>query len=99
VAQRLRSAVREHDVIGRFGGDEFVLVCPDVPDAGQAQRIAGAVVAALDAASLEVAGEVLRPRASIGLAWTPPGPAPADAVIARADAAMYRTKKGRAQAA
>jgi diguanylate cyclase (GGDEF)-like protein/PAS domain S-box-containing protein len=99
VAQRLRAAVRDHDVIGRLGGDEFVVVCHDVPDTGQARRIAEAVTATLGAASLETAGELLRPRASIGLTWVAPGRSDADAVIAEADAAMYLVKKDRAVAA
>jgi diguanylate cyclase (GGDEF)-like protein/PAS domain S-box-containing protein len=39
VAQRLRSVVRESDVIGRFGGDEFIVLCPETDDA-QAELIA-----------------------------------------------------------
>lgn len=33
VAERLRAVVRESDVIGRFGGDEFVVLCPETDDA------------------------------------------------------------------
>jgi diguanylate cyclase (GGDEF)-like protein len=96
VADRLRSTVRDSDVVGRFGGDEFVVVCHDVAGAGAARRIAESVVAALDEASLDVAGDAVRPAASIGLAWAAAGPAAAESLIARADAAMYEAKRTRA---
>lgn len=37
VAHRLRTAVRDSDVIGRFGGDEFVVLCREIDDARAAQ--------------------------------------------------------------
>ncbi len=95
VADRLRSTVRESDVVGRFGGDEFVVVCHDVAGADRARRIAESVVATLHDASLDVGGVAVEPQASIGLAWTAAGPAAAESLIARADAAMYEAKRTR----
>jgi diguanylate cyclase (GGDEF)-like protein/PAS domain S-box-containing protein len=95
VAGRLRTAVRDGDVVGRFGGDEFVVVCRDVATAAVAQRIGETLLAALDAAGPDLAGITLRPQASIGVAWSRPGPAATDVLIARADAAMYEAKKAR----
>jgi diguanylate cyclase (GGDEF)-like protein/PAS domain S-box-containing protein len=95
VADRLRTSVRGNDAIGRFGGDEFVVVCRDVADADRARTIAEAVVAALNAATLEVDTEEIHPQASIGVAWAAPGTAAAESLIARADAAMYEAKRNR----
>jgi diguanylate cyclase (GGDEF)-like protein/PAS domain S-box-containing protein len=96
VADRLRAAVRHTDAVGRFGGDEFVVVCRDVPGPDLARRIAEAVIAALNAASLTApGGEEICPEASVGVAWTAPGHAAAESLIARADAAMYEAKRTR----
>jgi diguanylate cyclase (GGDEF)-like protein/PAS domain S-box-containing protein len=98
VAGRLRNAVRDGDVVGRFGGDEFVVVCRDVSTPMVAQRIGETLLAALDAEGPELDlpdGRTLRPQASIGVAWARPGPDATDPLIARADAAMYAAKKAR----
>ncbi|MEV4704263.1 sensor domain-containing diguanylate cyclase [Actinoplanes sp. NPDC049316] len=94
VASRLRGAVRDGDVVGRFGGDEFVVICPDVPSATDARHIGQSLVAALVTGGLDLAGERLLPQASIGVAWAGTQTC-ADTLIARADAAMYEAKKSR----
>ncbi|MEV4141017.1 sensor domain-containing diguanylate cyclase [Dactylosporangium sp. NPDC049742] len=98
VGDLLRGAVRDGDVVGRFGGDEFVVVCRDVAGRPQARRIAEALATAVaaDSAALRFDGVRILPRASIGVSWARPGTADADALVARADAAMYRAKKTRA---
>lgn len=94
VANVLRATVRDGDVVGRLGGDEFVVVGRDVPRLEQAQNLALALGAALESAPLELNGAVLRPRASVGVAWTRPGGLDADALIAHADKKMYEAKQG-----
>ncbi|MEV8503474.1 sensor domain-containing diguanylate cyclase [Actinoplanes sp. NPDC051475] len=95
VADRLRGAVRDGDVVGRFGGDEFVVICPDVPAALDARHIGQTLVAALATGGLDHDGHRLLPQAGIGVAWGDPRTAAADTLIARADAAMYAAKKSR----
>ncbi len=102
VGSLLRAALRDGDVVGRFGGDEFVAVCRDVAGQPQARRIAEtlATAVAADTAALHFDtdhGTVrILPRASIGVSWARPGTLDADTLIARADAAMYAAKKTRA---
>ena len=48
VAQRLMTCVRPSDTVGRFGGDEFVIVCEDVQDAAAAMDIAERVLQSLE---------------------------------------------------
>jgi diguanylate cyclase (GGDEF)-like protein/PAS domain S-box-containing protein len=102
IGSLLRVSVRDGDTVGRFGGDEFVVVCRDVVGRSQAHRIAETLATALaaDTAALQLdtdAGTVrILPRASIGVSWTRPGILDADTLIARADAAMYAAKKTRA---
>ncbi|MFW6193263.1 MAG: diguanylate cyclase domain-containing protein, partial [Gemmatimonadota bacterium] len=90
VADRLRDTVRETELVGHFGGDEFVLVlhwCESEEDLrGVGRRIADAI-----AEPFRAGGRELELTASIGGALARPGDGP-DELIRRADAAMYRAK-------
>jgi diguanylate cyclase (GGDEF)-like protein/PAS domain S-box-containing protein len=90
VAGRLRDAVRSNDIVGRLGGDEFLVVCPNAGSAGLA-RIGRRIRRAI-AVPASVSGFELNPRASVGIAWTLHGAADVDRLIAAADAAMYESK-------
>ena len=92
VAGRLRDDVRATDVVGRFGGDEFVVVCPNT-DEDDAMNVAERVRASI-ARPLERVLAQHRVTASIGIAlWEPSGSAvAADTLFRTADEAMYRCK-------
>ena len=90
VADRLRTAVRTGDVVGRVGGDEFLVICPDVTSAAEG-LILGERIASIIRAPVPLRGVVLEPSASVGVAWAP-GTVDADHLIACADAAMYESK-------
>ncbi len=66
VADRLRRVVRPGDTVARFGGDEFVIVCPDLPDADAAEVVAQRVHRALQT-PLVAGGTELTLTASVGL--------------------------------
>jgi diguanylate cyclase (GGDEF)-like protein/PAS domain S-box-containing protein len=96
VAQRLRSGSRGDDLTGRLGGDEFLLVCSGVRAPGQAMEIAARVAAELGRSAVDLGRCRVVPTGSVGVSWTPAGSGDtADDVIARADAAMYRSKAER----
>ncbi|WP_432547448.1 diguanylate cyclase domain-containing protein [Kineococcus sp. SYSU DK004] len=92
VGRRLTSVLRPGDVVARLGGDEFAVVLR-APEPGVTEALARRVSEAV-AAPLVVAGAVLVPAASTGVAHGDAGEA-AEAVVHRADAAMYRTKGAR----
>ena len=89
----LHSACRTTDVIGRYGGDEFMIVLPDTSPA-QAIHIAERIDAELAAQELRPNGAAAIPlHCSIGLASFPrDGDAAAD-LVAKADAALYQSKR------
>ena len=70
VAGRLARAVRPADTIGRLGGDEFLVLCEDLPHRAEAVQIAERLQAALRP-RLTVAGTDLTVTASIGIAFAP----------------------------
>jgi diguanylate cyclase (GGDEF)-like protein/PAS domain S-box-containing protein len=91
VAERLRSSSRPSDIVGRLGGDEFLLVCRHLDDpATQVQAIAERITFALSHPVVLAAGPV-ELSASIGLACSTPGMT-SDALVSLADHAMYVAK-------
>jgi diguanylate cyclase (GGDEF)-like protein/PAS domain S-box-containing protein len=98
VADRLRLEVRPGDTVGRFGGDEFVIVCPDVADLDAVIAIADRL-AAVAREPAAVFGTELVATVSIGIAvGGEAGEAAAAGLLRDADAAMYRAKdRGRAR--
>lgn len=90
VAQRLERAVRGTDVVGRWGGDEFVILCPSLGGAADAQALADRVRRAVDVPFRITAGEV-QVGIGIGVALDRGQPRP-DLLVKDADAAAYRAK-------
>ena len=90
-ARRLRESVRGIDLVSRLGGEEFLVVMPDIPP-GHAENVAERVRIAVESAGFRVDDAApVRVTVSIGLAFHRPGE-PAAALLARADAALYESK-------
>jgi two-component system cell cycle response regulator len=82
--------IRNSDVAGRYGGEEFLVVLPEASEGGAraaAERLRCAV-----AAGTGDSADMPRVTVSIGLAVNELGALSADEVIVRADAALYRAK-------
>jgi diguanylate cyclase (GGDEF)-like protein len=91
IAERLRAAVRPSDTLGRWGGDEFVVVCEDLEQASDAPAIVARLAAVFDE-PFTTYGTELNLTASIGVAVSDGGEDRPAALIHAADAAMYRNK-------
>lgn len=87
-AALLRDAVRPTDILGRWGGEEFMLLCPDA-DLATATAIAERLRLRVEATALP---EVGARTCSFGVATLAPGES-TDSLVARADAALYRCKR------
>jgi len=88
---RLRACVRESDTVARLGGDEFVVVLPDLMQMEDALPVATKIQQSLY--DPETSGGRLFLGASVGLACYPEHGLDQDALLARADAAMYEAKR------
>jgi diguanylate cyclase (GGDEF)-like protein len=98
VAGRLRTSVRRGDVVARFGGDEFVVLCEH--PAGQTEMLELAL-RLIDALSepVEIGGVMAMVGASVGIAIGGGGRMTIDTLIRDADAALYQAKEeGRGRA-
>jgi diguanylate cyclase (GGDEF)-like protein/PAS domain S-box-containing protein len=99
VARVLERCVRRSDVVGRTGGDEFVVLLPGVDGAEKAQEIANNIITGVSRPIALSDGNLARIGASIGIAMTRDAEEPAAALLRRADVAMYAAKQaGRGRA-
>ena len=92
LAERLRLASRERDIIGRLGGDEFLVVLRDVPGSAMAIRAAERICEALRR-PFELSYGTVQLRASIGVACSNGAAISSEELVKRADAAMYESKE------
>jgi len=91
VAARLLHGARENDIVGRLGGDEFLLIAKNVATPEIALEIARRTIATI-ARRTVIDTQTIMPQASVGIAWTNQS-IETDALVARADAAMYESKR------
>jgi diguanylate cyclase len=98
VAMRLSNNTRNEDTISRYGGDEFLCLLNPLHEQDDIGIIAAKIVKAIQAPCDVHVGDVivnLCVQASIGISVFPKDGDSADALIARADDAMYRAKEGK----
>ena len=93
LANVMRSLLRKQDVCGRLGGEEFVLILPET-DLPGARIIAERLRTTVQESAVVVAdgGDAIEVTVSIGIATMKPGDASFEAVLGRADKAVYQAK-------
>jgi diguanylate cyclase (GGDEF)-like protein len=99
VAERLRSTLRDNDLVVRFGGDEFVILLPGLRQ-DEAWQVAQRILTVLSEPVSLPGGSSQPVSASMGLVEIDPNYPSADALLRDADVAMYQAKEqGRGQVA
>ena len=92
VAHRLRTVVRPHDTVVRWGGDEFLVLLEQLDDETGGLQVTQRIVAAV-AEPISHLGQELNVTASVGVAFCQAGDqVDADELVRQADSAMYRVK-------
>ena len=92
LSQRLREAMRATDTVARFGGDEFMVLVPELESRDGALTLACKLRELVDA-PFDWEGVQLQIGVSIGIALYPDHGHSADALLAAADTAMYVAKQ------
>jgi diguanylate cyclase (GGDEF)-like protein len=97
-ARRLKEHSRDGDTVGRIGGDEFLILLSEIQDEKDPATIAEKIIKAIEVpCDVSVRDLKISPSigASIGIAIFPQDGATAEALISRADGAMYLAKKSK----
>jgi len=90
-ARRLAGSLRVHEFLGRYGGEEFLIVVP-ATDENELCEIANRIRAVIEAKAVHADLHDIQITASIGAAISKPGGQPAEELIASADRALYKAK-------
>ena len=91
VADRLRTTLRPEDRVIRFGGDEFVVLVPDVSSASAAEKVAHRVIEIIEQ-PFTIGDDTMRISASVGVALAEHRAVKPEDVLRDADVAMYQAK-------
>ncbi|MFW6193309.1 MAG: putative bifunctional diguanylate cyclase/phosphodiesterase [Gemmatimonadota bacterium] len=93
VADRLESTLRDSDTVARMGGDEFVVLVPELEDEAQAAEVAGKMLDVLRE-PLDLLGQKFHVTGSIGISLYPADGEDEQTLMKNADIAMYEAKEG-----
>ncbi|HKA15784.1 MAG TPA: diguanylate cyclase [Myxococcota bacterium] len=91
VCERVQRILRRTDEFGRYGGDEFLVVLPDISQS-EATEIARRICESLASQPIECGGMALRITASVGVATAAGARSSREDLIKRADRALFRAK-------
>lgn len=92
IAGIVKAHIREIDIIGRYGGEEFCVVLPDT-DYGGAGYVAERIRSAVEQATIKAYDTITKATVSIGISVYPQDGSKLNELIDKADWALYRAKK------
>jgi diguanylate cyclase (GGDEF)-like protein len=88
----MQDTIRKADSLGRYGGEEFLVILPQTPAPG-AQTAAENLLREIRALRIQTENAVLNITASVGLATISSADATFDTILGRADTALYEAKR------
>jgi diguanylate cyclase (GGDEF)-like protein len=88
----IRKGVRATDMVGRFGGDEFLIILP-TGDKERARKIAEGIVRIVEKNSININQQLFNITTSIGVATYPDDSGTAEDMFKKADGALYMVKR------
>ncbi|HQV04661.1 MULTISPECIES: diguanylate cyclase [unclassified Novosphingobium] len=94
VADRLRGAIRQHDLAFRMGGDEFAVLLAPLSDQGNVDLVLERIRTEMDKPYRLPSGIIARSKLSVGVALFPDHGETIEDLLRKADAEMYRDKRG-----
>ena len=92
MANTINSCLRESDILGRYGGDEFIALLPETPR-DHALEVGDRIRKAIENTAFDMEGHQISSTVSIGVASFPEDAANLDDLLQKADRAMYKSKK------
>lgn len=93
VAQGLKGAVRAGDVVGRWGGDEFLILPKRVRSITEAQAIGNRILSSFETNGSITYGDGCKTKLSIGIGWSSDSEIDSDHLVRTADRALYEAKE------
>ena len=92
IAARILAVTGDTSTVARISGTEFAVIVPDPPGAGVAEQVARRIVAELGR-SFSLAGHTLNVSCNVGISLYPKDGTGVDALLKRADVAMYSARE------
>jgi diguanylate cyclase (GGDEF)-like protein len=92
VAARVQAKMRDPDLLGRYGGEEFIIILPET-QISDAQSMAERIRASIDNAPVEVSGNVLHITISLGVVECSRDTKSFQDLVSRADERLYKAKR------
>lgn len=92
IADRLKNVMRSTDTVSRYGGDEFVIIAPDIENREQINQLLDKLCKIIEE-PIDLKVQTISIHASIGIAVYPTPCSDSDHLLAAADAAMYQAKQ------
>ena len=92
MADRLKNCIRNEDIIARIGGDEFIIIMPNIKQVMDSKHIANKILKAIEPSLITLPNDEIKLTLSIGLSIYPDDATDDSSLLNKADNAIYTAK-------